>query len=950
MRLLILLFVLFPCFCKAQNLQVETFKLPNGLTIYLHEDHTRPEVFGAVVVNGGSVWDPEDATGIAHYLEHMLFKGTAELGTENYEKEAFHLAKIDSLYDELSKTREENARRSIQLQINEQNILASEYAVANEFDRLIGSIGGKGINAFTSHDMVMYFNTFPPHQIEKWSELYSHRFINPVFRMFQSELETVYEEKNMYMDEISYALIKNFDQAFYKNHPYGQRDIIGETEHLKNPSLSRMYAYYHTYYVPSNMALIISGAITTEAIKPLLAEKFGRWQSKEKPQRVTYEEAEFVGKETIKGRFLPVKVGLAGYRTVPAGHKDEAVLTVINNLLSNDSNTGLWDKLTMDNKLLAAELQADIQIEHGRTMLIFAPKVIGQSLAKAEGLVMAELEKLKRGDFDKEWLADIKLNLDKEHQMSLESNFRKAYMMAEAFISDRTWEEMLALNQSIQEVTKEEVIEKANHYFGENRLVLYSRTGFPRKKKLSKPPFTPVNPKGKESSYAQYLKGLPEPEVVPDFIDLNSAVHYSQLKEKLHFFRSKNPVNDIFSFSINIQKGGFHDNRLPFLAEMLESSGTGSRSRDEFKQALAKLGTSLSFIGSDDFFGISMEGFESKFGESLALLEELLLSPGFNEAGKKNVISLEKVDRRMEGKNLDIKGDMISNYMVFGEQSPFLTRMSLKEYKATSFSDLENVLRDLLNYEAVLTYVGNEDVETLVSKSLLPLLSGTKAKVGTDRPLLIHEKPRVYFLNDKKALQTQIYIFTNSNLPLNQENQYKINIFNEYFGNSMAGLVFQEIREFRSLAYSTRARLNNGSINGRSAYLTGFVGCQADKSVEAMTVFQDMLTSLPKKTDRIEEIKKALVQTSALSKPYFRNLPNSAYNWMLLGLEQDPNSLYFQKYQDVSYDEIEDVYTEYVQNKTISFSIAGNKKGIKAQDYAKFGEFKELTLKDVRKK
>ncbi|UJP66761.1 M16 family metallopeptidase [Mongoliitalea daihaiensis] len=953
MKKLFLLIFFLPIGLFAQQLPIETYQLPNGLTIYLHEDKTRPEVLGAVVVNGGAIWDPADATGMAHYLEHMLFKGTTEIGTVDFEQESIHLAKIDSLYEELGKTRSEELRKAIQLQINEQNLLASEFAVANEFDRLINSIGGKGLNAFTSHDMVMYYNTFPPHQLEKWSEIYSHRFMNPVFRMFQSELETVYEEKNMYMDDQTYKLIESFDRAFYKNHPYGQRDILGEIEHLKNPSLKRMYEYYQTYYVPSNMALIISGDIEIEQIKSILEEKFGRWEAKDKPARERIAEADFKGKEVIKGRYTPIKVGIAGFRTVPSGHPDEAALTVINELLSNSNQTGLWDKLTMDNKLLAAEMEADIQVEHGRTLVIFVPKIVGQSLKKAENLMMAELEKLKAGKFDEQLLDDIKLNYNKRHQLNLESNFQKAYYMAEAFISDRSWEDVLAINEQIQNITKEQVVAMANTYFGENRLVLYSRTGFPKKNKLPKPPFTPVSPKGTESEYAKAFKAIPELPLNPSFINLQEAVQVSKLKERVELYHSPNPINSIFSFTLNIQRGDLQDNQLEYLASMLNSAGTATKSRDEFKSALARLGTSLSIYSNDIQFIVSMQGVEENFQASIVLLQELLSKPVFSELGKKSFLSGVRFERRMEGKDLDAKSDIISDYLIYGENSPYLTRMSIKEIKDLPFSALQESLKTLLETESLITYVGNtphQEVEQLLQNSLGSILSGTHAKKMEERAFANHAKPTVFFMNDKKAIQTQIYFLSNTNLPFSQENQYAINAFNEYFGNSMSGLVFQEIREFRSLAYATGARLSNGTIRGRNAHIIGFVGCQADKSVEAMTVFRDLLQDLPKKEERLPEIQKSLVQSVAFSKPYFRSMPQTIYNWKLLGFNEDPNKQFYERYQDISFNDIDKAYKTYVAGNPLNFSIAGNKKSMDLKAYEAFGEVVEMSLKQVRKK
>ncbi len=194
---------LFVCMTVAQNtdpLKVETYKLPNGLTVYLNPDHAMPTVQGMVMVKGGSKRDPKDATGIAHYFEHIMFKGTDKIGTINYDQEKVYLDSISALYDKLGETTEKNQRLAIQKEINRISLKAAEFAIPNEVDKILAEMGGKGMNAGTGHESIVYYNSFPSNQIEKWLEVYYERFRNPVFRLFQSGLETVFEEKNMYED------------------------------------------------------------------------------------------------------------------------------------------------------------------------------------------------------------------------------------------------------------------------------------------------------------------------------------------------------------------------------------------------------------------------------------------------------------------------------------------------------------------------------------------------------------------------------------------------------------------------------------------------------------------------------------------------------------------------------------------------------------------------------
>ena len=226
-------------------LQVQEFELSNGMKVWLNVDHSQPKVYGAVVVGAGAVDCPD--TGIAHYFEHIMFKGTDQLGTVDYAAERVYLDSISMKYDELARTTDEKQRKAIQHDINQLNIKASQYAIPNEFNRLITKYGGSDLNAGTSYDFTFYHNTFSPQFIEQWCELNSHRLIHPVFRLFQGELETVYEEKNMYSDDPGSMMLEQISSKFLAGTPYAY-PIIGSTQNLKNPKQSDMEAFYKKYY------------------------------------------------------------------------------------------------------------------------------------------------------------------------------------------------------------------------------------------------------------------------------------------------------------------------------------------------------------------------------------------------------------------------------------------------------------------------------------------------------------------------------------------------------------------------------------------------------------------------------------------------------------------------------------------------------------------------------
>ena len=493
-QFMIYLTVLTLLFGKSDPLDVDVYTLENGLTVLLNEDHNETSVFGAVLVKGGGKRDPQDATGIAHYLEHMLFKGTSDIGTIDHDTEKIYLDSIDVLYDQLANTTAEQERLNIQRAINRISIKAADYAIPNEFDKLIEGIGGTGLNAGTNSDGIFYFNQFPGNQIDKWLEIYSHRFINPVFRLFQSELETVYEEKNRAMDNPFRKFIETFNYHFFKKHPYGQQTVIGSVEHLKNPSLTKMMEYYERYYIANNMYLILSGDIYPDEIKATIAEKFGRLERGDEIEPIDIKEDPFDGREMVSLRMTPMRFGIIGYRTVPPNHTDRVVLDVIRNLFNNSSSTGFLDRLSVENKILSAGAFPIGGIDHGGMGFQFLPKLLFQTFRSAEDLVIGEIKKVRNGEFDEDMLESIKLNMIQAHESSLESMQKRLWLILSTVMENRSWEDTRSYPDRIGSVDKDQVLKVAQKYFTDDYLVVRSKIGFPKKTKLEKPPFDPVIP------------------------------------------------------------------------------------------------------------------------------------------------------------------------------------------------------------------------------------------------------------------------------------------------------------------------------------------------------------------------------------------------------------------------------------------------------------------------
>ncbi|MCH9680204.1 MAG: insulinase family protein, partial [Deltaproteobacteria bacterium] len=589
-------------------LNVQEVILDNGLTVLLSENHERPAVFGAVVVRTGGKNDPPDNTGMAHYLEHMLFKGTTQMGTLDWGAEQPLQEQLEGLYERLAGAGDEE-REAIQKQIGETVEKTYAYAVPNEVDQLLEEIGGTGVNAFTTYDETVYHNTFPASQIESWLEIYAHRFQDPVFRLFPTELEAVYEEKNIAIDTTGYPLFRKFMKGAFPDHPYGSNDILGEVEHLKHPSLVAMRAYFERYYVPGNMALVLSGDFDTQQVLPVIEAKFGVWKAGRDPDPPRPAVEPFEEGERLRMRASPIRVGAVAFRTLPEAHPDFAALQVARRLLSNEQRSGYVDRLSDDGKLLfAVHVPADLA-EHNLDVVAYLPRVVTQTFRGAERLVVSQFERIRNGDFDDATFAALKEGLLVEQTRAWEDNRQRALAIAHAFVARGGWEGHVQYLQRLEALTRADVVRVATELFGERRLLMRSRMGFPRKTRLDKPKYPAVDPpRGKHSDYFLQQRERPKPTPRIEWVDVRRDVQTRTLRPGVTLSTADNPYNDLYQLELRFGVGVDAIRELDVLDDYLTRIGTELLPADEFRQRLFAISTTLEVEAQLDRFVVRLSG------------------------------------------------------------------------------------------------------------------------------------------------------------------------------------------------------------------------------------------------------------------------------------------------------------------------------------------------------
>ena len=934
-------------------LKVSELKLKNGMTVWLNEDHSQPKVFGAVVVKAGAKDCPN--TGIAHYFEHIMFKGTDRMGTTDYQAEKPWLDSISVQYDLLSQTKDEVERVKIQQHINALSLKAADYVIPNEFNRLISKYGGSRLNAGTGHDMTYYHNSFMPQYIEHWCWLNSERLITPVFRGFQGELENVYEEKNRASDNMVSGAQEKIFAAVFKTQPYAY-PIIGSTENLKNPRLSDMADFYKKYYVASNMGLILCGDITPDStLTALLEQTFGRVQTGPVPERGYSPMPEIGAGENYEVKLpIPLIGAEAMVFKGPTDFEPDAdALDLANKLLSN-GKAGMLDSLSNEHKVMMAAAMSVALADAGGSGVIIIPKLLGK-MKTAEGRVMEQIQKVMNGDFSTQQLETLKQEMVLEARKELETIDNRSQLMVDAFSKGHSWQDVLDKIERIKRVTKEEVVAAAKKYYGANHITLTKKYGTPDKERIKQPGYKPIAPKNMDakSVFAQQLEQIPVKESMIRTVDFEKDVTTKKLNDHVTLYHKVNPLNDVFTFTLRYQDGTLHSPKLRVLASYLSALGTDSLKKQQLEQAWQHIGTTMEVAQGDERFSFNLTGPDHQLKSALQLLAHFLRSAKGDDAALDEAKDADKVDRKSFGKQKDDVLRPILRKVAYGEKSEYLTQLSKQEIKALKSNELLDVFHELQQYDCELFYCGRQPLESvaLATQQSLPLTQCNKKKTDTFRRLQQYAEPTVFFYNVPKSRQNYVVSYDGISALSTAEERTKLKLWDEYFGGGMSSVLFQNVREFRSLAYST----NGGSIapslpqhaQEPVAYFTA-TGTQTDKTMEAIATIDSLLRQMPMKEENLEAARQSVLSDIQNAYPTFRGVAKYVANKLGEGYTTDPNAEVARLLPAVTAQDIVQFHHQHIaNNKNRIWIVIGDKKTTDLQQLARYGKVVELKKADI---
>lgn len=924
------------------------YTLKNGLTVILSPTNKDPRIQAYVAIKAGSKTDPATNTGLAHYLEHMLFKGTDKYGSLDWSKEKVELEKIDALYEQYNSTKDEVQRKAIYKKIDSVSGVAAKYAIANEYDKMMSAMGAQGTNAFTSFEQTVYTDDIPSASLDKYLAVQAERFRNPVLRIFHTELEAVYEEKNRTLDNDGRKVSETLFSNLFQKHNYGLQTTIGTVEHLKNPSLIEIRKYFNKYYVPNNMGIILSGDFNPDEVIAKVDKAFSYMQPKPF-DKYTFQPEDAITAPIVKEIIGPDAENLTiGYRLPGNKDKDALLADLVGQILTN-GRAGLLDlNLVKKQKLLRASAFTYSLIDYGILYLSAAP-TSGQSLEDVKALVLNEIENLKKGNFDDQLITSIINNIKKNKIYETEKYGDRASVLMDAFTSELDWRDQVAYVNDLSKIKKEDIVAFANKYFGDNYVAILKRKGeSPATVKIEKPSITPVetNP-DKQSAFVKTINEMPATAAKPVFLDYKKDIQKSKLG-KAEVLYVPNKDNDIFRLSYRYKIGSLNDKKQGLASQYIQFLGTDKMTAEEISKAFYKIACSFNVSTGEEYTTVNIEGLQENFENAVKLYEEVVNNVKADDK------ALAALKARLNKARKDAKANKgailqgLTSYALYGSENKFNNVLTNEELNAVTAQELVDRIKNLNNYEQTVIYYGPTPVYNVVSQ--LKTLHQVPANFAVAAPAKtfkqeVPAKNQVLFA-DYDMVQAETRWIRNTET-YNPEKTTMVNVFNNYFGGGMGSLVFQTIRESKALAYSTYGYYVQPQKKDQDYYLLGYVGSQADKFNDATVAMNELLTKMPELPKNLELAKNQVkkdIQTERITQD------GIIYNYLNaknLGLTDDIRKKMYETVDKITMADVKKFHQNYFSGKPYIYAIVASEKRVSMDDMKKLGEVKKLSLEEI---
>ena len=937
---------------EGDKLGTRIYTLDNGLKVYMSVNKEQPRLQTMIAVRVGSKNDPAETTGLAHYFEHLMFKGTDKFGTQNYEAEKPLLDEIERLFEVYRTTTDEAERKALYAKIDSVSQEASKYAIPNEYDKLMQAIGASGTNAWTSFDETNYVEDIPSNQIENWAKIQSERFANAVIRGFHTELETVYEEYNMGLTRDGSKMFDEIMASIFPDHPYGTQTTIGAQEHLKNPSITNIKNYYKTYYVPNNMAICMAGDFNPDEAIKIIDRYFGQLEPNDNlPEVAEYQPKPLT--EVKESEVYGLESETVAIAWPVAGARSEGALIgeILASVLSNGSCGLLDTNLLQSQKVLNAYGYVECLADAGIAMVAGEPKQ-GQTLEEVRDLLLAEVEKVRNGEFDEKLLKSIVANYRKSEMSQLENNFARAYKMEAAFINGLEWEDVATELDRAAKLTKEDLVAwaKAN-LTADGYSVVYKRQGEDKsQKKIDKPTITPIQ--ANRDVQSDYLVAMQQSEVAPItpvFVDYERDLGRTKLDNGIDVLYKRNDTNELFSLIYLYDFGASTFKSLPLATKYMEMLGTAEKSAEQIQRELYDLACTFNISTSVDKTYIVITGLSENMDKAIKIAEDYIANVEGDEDVLREVKSDEKQQRLNAKSSQQDCFSALQRYCIYGPEYVRKAKMSDKELNNITSEELLSQIKALTKTEHRIMYYG-----PMMLNDFVGTLYGTHCKGDDLKEVEAVElkakdvkTPNVLFAqyDAKQVYYMQYSCRTKDKFDI--KNSPVANLYNNYFSGGMNSIVFQEMREARGLAYSAYAGLFKGTTPKDPYYFYAFIATQNDKVEQAVKAFDEIIEDMPRSEKAFELAKSGILANLESQRTTKDNILWGYLEYEKFGLTEDINKTIYEGIKNLTLDDVVAYQQSFIKDRPYTYCILGDKNDLDLNYLRSLGQIKFLSQKDI---
>lgn len=458
--------------------RVSEFTLPNGLKFILLEDHSVPIASFVTYANVGGSDESIGIYGISHFLEHLAFKGTTEIGTRESKKESKVLYEMDKLFTRITIEKDKSSPDKELLKKMEKEFeglrnKAGKYVIANEFDSILKRNGGVGLNAGTGADSTVYFFSLPSNKIELWAYLESGRFSDPVFREFYKEREVIKEERRVRTDNSPVGkMVEEMLALSFKDHPY-RVSVIGPMSNINHITRQDVKDYFRKFYTAKNLVIGVTGDVYPAQLKKLAKKYFMKIPTGKKIPRGFSVEPEQLGEKRMTIYEDSQPWFITGYHIPSVLHKDFVKFNVLDYILTNGRSSRLYKKMVTKDKsaLFVGSMAGFPGNKYPSLYVIFSLPNMKHTTGEMEKVIAEEIKNLKNNPVTEEELKSAKYRIKVSLIKQMKSNRGLLMNLLSSEIVSGSWEKAFDYLDEIENVTIKGLQELAKKYFTVNNRV-----------------------------------------------------------------------------------------------------------------------------------------------------------------------------------------------------------------------------------------------------------------------------------------------------------------------------------------------------------------------------------------------------------------------------------------------------------------------------------------------